>query len=53
MPLTHFLFVLLLVILAAGITLLLAFWAGLPLMALGFATVVASLLLLVGEREWH
>jgi membrane protein implicated in regulation of membrane protease activity len=45
MPLTHFLGLIALVILAAGLTLWLAFYSGLPLVALGFAALAASLIL--------
>ena len=44
MPLTHFLSLILLVILAAGLTIWLALWSGLPLAALGFAALSASLI---------
>ena len=39
MPLTHFLGLLALVILAAGATLALAFWAGVPVLAISFAAL--------------
>ncbi len=45
MPLTHFLGLIALVILAAGLTLLLAFWSGVPLIAVMFAALLASLIL--------
>jgi hypothetical protein len=45
MPLTHFLGLVALVILSAGLTLWLAFVSGLPLAALGFAVLSASLIL--------
>jgi hypothetical protein len=45
MPLTHFLGLIALVILAAGATLWLAFWSGLPLVALGFGSLSLSLIL--------
>lgn len=45
MPLTHFLGLVALVILAAGLTLWLAFGSGLPLVALTFATLSASVIL--------
>jgi hypothetical protein len=45
MPLTHFLGLIALVILAAGATLWLAFWSGLPLVALGFGALSLSLIL--------
>jgi hypothetical protein len=45
MPLTHFLGLIALVVLAAGLTLWLAFWTGVPLAALGFASLSASLIL--------
>jgi hypothetical protein len=51
MPLTHFLGMLCLVILAAGMTLALALWAKVPLLALSFATVMGSLIL--GARQWR
>ncbi len=51
MPLTHFLGLIALVILAAGATLALAFWANVPLVALGVAALLASLIL--GVRQWR
>ena len=45
MPLTHFLGLIGLVIAAAGLTLWLAFWSGLPLAALMFAALSASVIL--------
>jgi membrane protein implicated in regulation of membrane protease activity len=45
MPLTHFLGLIALVILAAGLTLWLAFHIGIPLAALAFAALSASLIL--------
>jgi len=51
MPLTHFLGMLCLVILAAGTTLVLALWAHVPLLALSFAAVMGSLIL--GARQWR
>lgn len=45
MPLTHFLGLIALVILSAGLTIWLAIWSGLPLAALGFAALSASLIL--------
>jgi hypothetical protein len=45
MPLTHFLGLIALVILAAGATLWLAFWSGVPLVALGFGALSLSLIL--------
>ena len=45
MPLTHFLGVVALVILSAGLTLGLAIWSGLPLAAVAFAALSASLIL--------
>jgi uncharacterized membrane protein len=45
MPLTHFLGLIVLVILAAGLTLWLAAWSGLPLAAVAFAALSASLIL--------
>ncbi len=51
MPLTHFLGLLALVIVAAGATLALAFWAKVPLLAITFAALVASLIL--GVRQWR
>jgi hypothetical protein len=51
MPLTHFLGLIVLVILAAGATLALAFWANVPLVALGVAALLASLIL--GVRQWR
>ncbi len=51
MPLTHFLGLLALVILAAGATLALAFWAGVPVLAISFAALAGSLV--VGLRQWR
>ncbi len=45
MPLTHFLGLIALVIVAAGLTLWLAFWSGVPLGALMFAALAASAIL--------
>jgi hypothetical protein len=45
MPLTHFLGLVALVVIAAGLTLWLAFGSGVPLAALMFAAVSASLIL--------
>jgi hypothetical protein len=45
MPLTHFLSLIALVMLAAGLTIALAVWAKLPLLALGFAAVAGSVIL--------
>ncbi len=45
MPLTHFLGLIALVILSAGLTIWLALWSGLPFAALVFATLSASLIL--------
>jgi hypothetical protein len=45
MPLTHFLGLIALVIMAAGLTIGLALWSGLPLAALAFAALSASLIL--------
>ena len=45
MPLTHFLGLVALVIFAGGLTVWLAVWSGLPLAALGFAALAASLIL--------
>jgi uncharacterized membrane protein len=45
MPLTHFLGLIALVILAAGLTLWLAVWSGVPLVAVAFAALSASLIL--------
>ncbi|MGL4237638.1 hypothetical protein [Tabrizicola sp.] len=44
MPLTHFLGLIFLVMLAAGATVALAVWAGVPLVALGFAALAGSLI---------
>ncbi len=52
MPLTTFLGLLALVILAAGATLALAFWAEVPLAALGLAALLGSLILF-GVRQWR
>jgi hypothetical protein len=51
MPLPLFLTMLALVIGTAGATLALAFWAKVPLVALGFAALAGSLLL--GMRQWR
>ncbi len=51
MPLTHFLGLIATVILAAAATLALAFWAQVPLVALGFAALAGSLIL--GARQWR
>ncbi|MBN8632382.1 MAG: hypothetical protein J0L76_16195 [Rhodobacterales bacterium] len=45
MPLTHFLGLIALVILAAGLTIWLAVWTGVPLAALAFAALSASVIL--------
>ena len=45
MPLTHFLGLIALVIVAAGLTIWLAFHAGIPLVAIAFAALSASLIL--------
>ena len=45
MPLTHFLSLIAFVVLAAGVTIALATWAHVPLVALGFAAVAGSLIL--------
>jgi hypothetical protein len=44
MPLTHFLGLIALVVLAAALTVWLAVWSGLPLAALLFATLSASII---------
>ncbi|MGA0541614.1 hypothetical protein [Neotabrizicola sp. VNH66] len=51
MPLTHFLGLLAVVILTAGLTVALAFWAQVPLVALSFAALAGSLIL--GARQWR
>lgn len=51
MPLTHFLGMLALVILAAGATLALTFWAQVPVLAISFAALAGSLIL--GARQWR
>lgn len=51
MPLTHFLGLLALVIAAAGASLALAFWAGVPVLAISFAALAGSLIL--GIRQWR
>ncbi|MCB6176659.1 hypothetical protein LHP98_00770 [Rhodobacter sp. Har01] len=51
MPLTHFLGLLALVILAAGLTVLLLVWTEAPLAAVAFAALVGSLIL--GVRQWR
>jgi uncharacterized membrane protein len=45
MPLTHFLGLIALVILAAGLTIWLAVWTGVPFTALAFAALSASVIL--------
>lgn len=45
MPLTHFLGLVALVIVAAGLTIWLAFWTGVPFAALAFAALSASVIL--------
>ena len=45
MPLTHFLGLIALVIVAAGLTIWLAVWSGVPLAALAFAAISASVIL--------
>jgi hypothetical protein len=45
MPLTHFLGLIGLVTLAAGLTIVLAVWVDVPMVALGFAAVSGSLIL--------
>ncbi len=45
MPLTHFLGLVALVIGAAALTILLALWTDVPLLALSFAAVAASVIL--------
>lgn len=45
MPLTHFLGLIALVILSAGLTVAVAVWSGLPLAAIAFAALSASLIL--------
>jgi hypothetical protein len=45
MPLTHFLSLIALIVLAAGLTIALAIWANVPLAALAFAAVAGSLIL--------
>ena len=45
MPLTHFLGLVALVILSAGLTLALIFWSGAPLAAVAFAALSASMIL--------
>jgi hypothetical protein len=45
MPLTHFLGLIALVILSAALTLALAFWTQIPLAAVAFAALSASLIL--------
>lgn len=51
MPLTHFLGLLTLVILAAAMTVLLLVWAEAPLAAVGLAALAGSLVL--GARQWR
>lgn len=51
MPLTHFLGLLALVVVAAGTSLVLAFWAGVPVLAITLAALAGSLVL--GLRQWR
>ncbi len=51
MPLPHLFGLIAFVILAAGATILLALWANVPLVALGFAAMAASIA--VGSRQWR
>lgn len=51
MPLPHFLLMLATVITAAGATIALATWAELPMAALAFGALAASLIL--GLRQWR
>jgi hypothetical protein len=51
MPLPHLIGLIAFVILAAGATLALALWVNVPLVALGFAAMAASLV--VGARQWR
>lgn len=51
MPLTHFLGLLALVILAAALTVLLLVWMQAPLAAVAFAALAGSLVL--GARQWR
>lgn len=51
MPLPLFLAMVAFVMAAAGGTIALAFWADLPLIALSFAALSASLML--GARQWR
>lgn len=45
MPLTHFLGLIALVVLAAGLTIWLAVWTGVPFAAVAFAAISASVIL--------
>jgi hypothetical protein len=51
MPLPYFLLLLAMVIAAAGATIALITWAGMPLVALSFAALAGSLIL--GARQWR
>lgn len=51
MPLPLFLAMIAFVITSAGATLALAFWAKVPLVALGLAALAGSLML--GARQWR
>jgi hypothetical protein len=51
MPLPYFLMMLLGVIAAAGLTIAVFTWTGLPIAAVGFAALAGSLLL--GARQWR
>jgi len=46
MPLTHFLGLIALLILSAGVTIALATWSGMPLAAIAFAALSGSMILL-------
>lgn len=50
MPLMHFLMLIAFVMMAAGLTLMLALWAHVPLVALGFAVLAGSVVM--GVRKW-
>ena len=51
MPLPHFIGLIAFVIAAAGATIMLAVWANVPLVAIGFAAMAGSLIL--GARQWR
>ncbi|SFA44705.1 hypothetical protein SAMN04487972_103253 [Paracoccus halophilus] len=53
MPLPHFLLLILVVILAAGVTIWMANAAGIPLFALGLVALLAAALVHLSARDHH